>query len=264
MRAGDEVGALIVDALARAGIALQDGDVLVVAHKIVSKAEGRLRRLGEVEAGAEARALAEVTGKEARYLQVVLDEATRVERARRGVVVTEQRQGWVVANSAIDQSNVRQEGEETVLLLPEDPDASARAIREHLRAATGATVAVILNDTHGRPFRMGAVGVAIGVAGIVPLADLRGTTDLFGYTMQSTEIATADEIASAASLLQGQRAEGTPVVHLRGVPFTPTEDATARSLQRPREHGHVSVSDMEAFYRAHCDAFHENRGEGRP
>lgn len=232
---GDDVAQLVLDALAHAAIVLADGDILVVAHKIVSKAEGRLVRLRDVEPSDHAHELADLTGKEPRYIQVVLDESVSVERARRGVIVTEQRGGWVVANSAIDHSNVEPTGgEEHLVLLPLDPDGSARALRERLRAATGATVAVILNDTHGRPFRMGAIGVAIGVAGIAPLADLRGAEDLFGYAMQATEIATADEIASAASMLQGQTAQGTPVVHLRGLPFTATEDATARTLQRPK------------------------------
>ncbi|MBA3530978.1 MAG: coenzyme F420-0:L-glutamate ligase, partial [Ardenticatenales bacterium] len=198
---GDELAQIVLDGLSRANLTLLDGDILVLAHKIVSKAEGRLVRLNDVVPGEQAQSLAETTGKDARYLQVVLDEATSVERVRGGLIVTEQRGGWVVANSAIDRSNVEPtDDEEWLLLLPLDPDASARALREQLRAASGASVAIIINDTHGRPFRVGAVGVAIGVAGIAPLADLRGAQDLFGYTMQSTEIATADEIASAASM----------------------------------------------------------------
>jgi coenzyme F420-0:L-glutamate ligase/coenzyme F420-1:gamma-L-glutamate ligase len=233
---GDDVARLVLEGLARAGIGLADGDILVVAHKIISKAEGRLVRLNEVEPSERARELADLTGKDARYIQVVLDEAVSVERARRGIVVTEQRGGWVVANSAIDHSNVEPTGgEDYLVLLPVNPDGSARALRESLREATGATVAVIVNDTHGRPFRIGAIGVAIGVAGIAPLADLRGTHDLFGYMLQTTEIATADEIASAASMLQGQTAQGTPVVHIRGLPYTPAEEVTARSLQRPKQ-----------------------------
>ncbi|MGH2542903.1 MAG: coenzyme F420-0:L-glutamate ligase [Ardenticatenaceae bacterium] len=233
---GADLGQIVLGALEQGGIQLADGDILLVAHKIISKAEGRLVCLSDVEAGERARELAELTGKDARYLQVVLDEAVSVERVRHGLIVTEQRGGWVVANSAVDHSNVEpEEGEERLVLLPLDPDASARALRARLREATGATVAIIINDTHGRPFRIGAVGVAIGVAGILPVADLRGTQDLFGYTLQTTEIATADEIASAASMLQGQRAEGTPVVHIRGLPFVESKDATARALQRPRE-----------------------------
>lgn len=232
---GDDLAALVLEALTRANITLQDQDILVVAHKIVSKCEGRWVRLSEIEPTQEAHDLAEVTGKDPRFIQAVLDDAVGVERTRKGVIITEQRGGWIVANSAIDQSNVQKAGEEAqLLMLPLDPDASARQLREALKAQTGATIGLIINDTHGRPFRMGAVGVAIGVAGIQPLADLRGEHDLFGYTLQSTEIATADEIAAAASILQGQTAQGTPVVHLRGLQLPIYEEGSARQLQRPR------------------------------
>lgn len=232
----DDLAHLIGEALTRTDITLQDGDILVVAHKIISKSEGRLVRLSDITPTEEAHRLAKITDKDPRFIQVVLDDAVGVERMRRGVIITEQRGGWIVANSAVDQSNVQKAGEEAqILLLPLDPDDSARRLRAALRQQTGATIAVIVNDTHGRPFRMGAVGVAIGVAGIAPLADLRGEHDLFGYTLQSTEIATADELAAAASMLQGQTSQGTPVVHLRGFPFTPSEDVSAQSLRRPRE-----------------------------
>jgi coenzyme F420-0:L-glutamate ligase/coenzyme F420-1:gamma-L-glutamate ligase len=232
---GDDIASYILDALVRAEITLQDHDILVIAHKIISKSEGRLVRLSDITPTAEAYRLAEETGKDARFIQAVLDDAVGVERARRGVIITEQRGGWIVANSAIDQSNVPKDGEEPqLLLLPVDPDDSARRLRHTIQERTGATVAVIINDTHGRPFRMGAVGVAIGVAGIQPLADLRGEQDLFGYTLQSTDIATADEIAAAASILQGQTAQGTPVVHLRGLQLPIYEEGSARQLQRPR------------------------------
>ena len=233
---GDNVAQFILEGLAKVEIELADGDILVVAHKVISKAEGQLVSLSDVEVSERAKELAELTGKDARFIQVVLNEAVSVERARVGVIVTEQRGGWVVANSAIDQSNVESmSGEQYVLLLPKNPDASARRLRTQLRDATGATVAVIINDTHGRPFRMGAIGVAIGVAGIVPLVDLRGTRDLFGYTMRTTEVATADEIASAASMLQGQTSQGTPIVHIRGLSFHSSETHTARDLQRPKQ-----------------------------
>lgn len=231
----DDIAQFILDALTRAEITLQAQDILVVAHKIVSKSEGRLVRLSDVVPTQVAHDLAEITGKEPRFIQVVLDEAVGVERSRKGVIITEQRGGWIVANSAVDQSNVPKAGEEAqILLLPIDPDDSARRLRHTIQERTGVSVAVIINDTHGRPFRMGAVGVAIGVAGIQPLADLRGEEDLFGYTLQSTEIATADEIAAAASILQGQTAQGTPVVHLRGLQLPVYEEGSAKQLQRPR------------------------------
>lgn len=233
---GDDVNVVILEQLRSNGITLEDGDALVVAHKIISKAEGRLVNLSTVEPSEEANRLAEITGKAPRYLEVVLQDSNEVLRTRRGVIVTEQKHGWIAANAAIDRSNVPiADGDEWLALLPEDADASARRLRSFLHERTGAEVAVIINDTHGRPFRLGAIGVAIGVAGLLPLQDLRGEYDLFGYEMQTTEIATADEIASAASLLQGQADQGRPVVHMRGVPFIRDEDATARTLIRPRE-----------------------------
>lgn len=233
---GDDLDAIILAQLEVNDITLRDGDLLVVAHKIVSKAEGRLIDLTTVTPSEEALRLAEVTGKDARYLEVVLGESVEVLRTRPGVIVTEHVQGWVCANAAIDRSNVSaRDGDDWVALLPEDADATARRLRSYLYEQTGADVAVIVNDTHGRPFRLGAIGVAVGVAGLLSLEDLRGERDLFGYAMQTTEIATADEIASAASLLQGQTDEGRPVVHLRGVPYQRDQDATARALIRPRE-----------------------------
>lgn len=236
VQVGDDVDAIILERLQANGITLEDGDVLVVAHKVISKAEGRLVNLSTVVPSDEAKRLAEITGKDPAYLEVVLQDSNEVLRTRRGVIVTEQIQGWVAANAAIDRSNVpMSDGDEWLALLPEDADASARRLRAYLDEETGADVAVIINDTHGRPFRLGAIGVAIGVAGLMPLQDLRGAHDLFGYEMQTTEIATADEIASAASLLQGQTDQGRPVVHMRGVPFVRNSDATATALIRPRD-----------------------------
>ncbi len=234
---GDDLPALILNALAANNITLCDGDVLVVAHKVVSKAEGRLVRLADVVPSPAAEELARQTGKDPRFLELVLRESREIVRTRPGLVIAEHVHGWICANAAIDRSNVEQaaDNDETVLLLPRDPDASARAIRERVQAATGTTIAVIINDTHGRPFRIGAMGVAIGVAGLAPVSDLRGEHDLFGYTMQTTEIATADELAAAASLLQGQTNQARPVVLIRGAPYHPDETATARQLVRPRE-----------------------------
>lgn len=236
VRRGDDIAALILGRLEAARIALQDDDILVIAHKIISKAEGRLVDLSTVTPSEEALRLAAVVQKDPRFVELVLRESVEVLRTRPGLIVTEHRDGWVVANAAIDRSNVHSEaGQERVALLPLDPDESAARLRTRLLEATGARVAVIINDTHGRPFRVGAVGVAIGVAGIAPVTDLRGEPDLFGYEMQTTEIATADEIASAASMLQGQTDQGRPVVHMRGVPFRRDEHATSRPLVRPRQ-----------------------------
>jgi len=236
VRRGDDIAALILERLEATGIRLQDDDILVIAHKIISKAEGRIVDLNTVNPSDEALRLAAVVQKDPRFIELVLQDSVEVLRTRPGLIVTEHRSGWVVANAAIDRSNIRSEaGEERVALLPLDPDRSAAALRARLLEATGMRVAIIINDTHGRPFRVGAVGVAIGVAGLAPVSDLRGQHDLFGYEMQTTEIATADEIASAASILQGQTDQGCPVVHMRGIPFKRDENATARPLVRPKE-----------------------------
>ena len=231
---GDDLAALILESLARAGLALRDGDVLVVAQKIVSKAEGRLVHWRSLAPSPQAVTLAAVTGKPAGHVQAILSDSNEVVRVRQGVLITEQRAGWVCANVGVDHSNVDGASDDCLTLLPEDADRSARDLRDRLHASTGARVAVIINDTHGRAWRNGAVGVAIGVAGLKPVSDLRGHPDLFGMTLRSSEVGTADEMASAASLLMGQADEGRPVVLLRGVPFQAAE-ASAQELVRPKE-----------------------------
>lgn len=235
IRPGDDLAAILLDRLRAARLTLQDGDVLVLCQKIVSKAEGRAVRLDEVTPSAEARALAAETGKDPRLVELILQESRAVLRTRPQLIIAEHRLGWICANAGIDRSNVAQpEDDGVVLLLPTDPDRSAREVRKRLVAASGANVAVIINDTHGRPFREGAVGVALGVAGLAPLSDLRGQPDLFGYRLQTSILGTADEIASAASLLMGQAAEGRPIILVRGAPIL-LGAGTARDLQRPAE-----------------------------
>lgn len=232
---GDDLAAILLERLREAGLAFQGGDVLVLCQKIVSKAEGRMVRLDGVDPSEAARALAKETDKDPRLVELILGEARSVLRTRPHLIVAEHRLGWICANAGIDRSNVAQPADDgVVLLLPCDPDRSARKIRERLVAATGVKIAVIINDTHGRPFRNGAVGVAIGVAGMAPLSDLRGRPDLFGYELQTSILGTADEIASAASLLMGQADEGRPAVLVRGAPIV-VKDGTARDLQRPSE-----------------------------
>lgn len=229
---GDDLAALIGDALARAGLTLLAGDVLVVAQKIVSKAEGRYVDLAQVVAGAEARQLAEETGKDPRLVQLILDESVEVLRHRPGVIVVEHRNGWVHANAGIDQSNIRQDPvRPRALLLPRDPDASAARLRRDL----GNEVCVIINDTAGRAWRNGVIGFALGSAGFEPLVDMIGSTDLFGNTLKITQVAVADELAAAASFVMGQAAEGTPVVLVRGARLIPAE-SDARRLIRSRNH----------------------------
>jgi len=230
---GDDLGAILLDRMRAAGLILQDGDALVLCQKIVSKAEGRIVRLDDVSPSEEARALAAETDKDPRLVELILRESRAILRKRPHLIVAEHRLGWICANAGIDRSNVAQpEDDGVVLLLPADPDRSAREIREQLVAATGANVAVIINDTHGRPFREGAVGVAVGVAGMAPLSDLRGRPDLFGYELQTSMLGTADEIASAASLLMGQADEGRPAILVRGAPLV-LGGGAARDLQRP-------------------------------
>jgi coenzyme F420-0:L-glutamate ligase/coenzyme F420-1:gamma-L-glutamate ligase len=232
---GDDLVAILLDRLQQAEMALCDGDVLVLCQKIVSKAEGRLVKLDEVVPSKEAHAMAAETGKDPRLVHVILDEARAVLRKRPHLIIAEHRLGWICANAGIDRSNVAQpEDEAMVLLLPRDPDRSAHDIRKGLLAASGADIAVIINDSHGRPFRTGAVGVAIGVAGMSALSDLRGQPDLFGYQLKSSIIGTADEIASAASLLMGQADEGRPAVLVRGAPIV-LGNGKARDLQRSED-----------------------------
>jgi coenzyme F420-0:L-glutamate ligase/coenzyme F420-1:gamma-L-glutamate ligase len=230
IRAGDDLGRIIGDALQAADLPLRDGDVMVVAQKIVSKSEGRLVDLASVEPSVRAVECARVTGKDARYLEVVLHESARILRMREGVIIVQHRLGYVMANAGVDQSNVPGEGR--VLLLPEDPDASARGLRARLRERFAAEIGVIVNDSFGRAWRNGVVGVALGVAGVPGVADLRGHLDRHGRALRVTQVAVADELAAAASLLMGQAGEGTPVVHARGVPYSRRE-GSMRELLRP-------------------------------
>ncbi|MCA9941409.1 MAG: coenzyme F420-0:L-glutamate ligase [Anaerolineales bacterium] len=232
---GDDVGALLVTALRQAGMALQAGDVLAVAQKVISKAEGRQANLREVTPGARALEVAARTGKDARLVELILRESEEISRLRQGVLIVRHRLGFTSANAGIDRSNVPQQNheDETVLLLPLDPDASAARLRHALEAAFGVRLGVIITDSHGRPFRLGTVGVAIGVAGIPALWDRRGEADLYGYQLQHTDVGVADEIAAAAGLLMGQAAEGTPVVLVRGLRL-PAAQGHATDLVRPK------------------------------
>ena len=215
---GDDLAALIAEGYAQAGEAATSGDVLVVAQKIVSKSEGRYADLATVTPGDEARDLARRTDKDPRLVELILSESRRVVRHRPNVIIVEHRLGFVMANAGIDSSNVEpSEGDERVLLLPRDPDGSARRLREGLRERLGVDCAVIVNDSVGRAWRIGTVGLALGAAGLPSLLDLRGRDDLFGRPLEVTQVALADELAAAASLLQGEADEGMPVVAVRGL-----------------------------------------------
>ena len=232
---GDDLIGLILDALQVAEMSLDNGDILAVAQKIISKAEGRLVRLADVQPGERAVAVAAETDKDPRIVELILQESEEISRMRRGVLIVRHRLGFTSANAGIDRSNVAQsDGDETVLLLPSDPDRSAAQLRDAIQARLGMHVGVVITDSHGRPFRQGTVGVAIGVAGLPAVWDRRGEPDLFGYELQHTDIGVADEIAAAAGLLMGQAAEGTPVVLVRGLKL-PVMNGKATDLVRPKE-----------------------------
>ncbi|MBM4424957.1 MAG: coenzyme F420-0:L-glutamate ligase [Chloroflexi bacterium] len=234
---GDDLCAIIIASLGKAEIELRDGDVLIVAQKIVSKAEGRLVRVSSVTPSARAAELAAQLQKDPRHVEVILSESKDIVRMRPGVIVVEHRLGFVCANAGVDRSNVAPHAnpeDDFLLMLPADPDRSCAELRLRLRDGTGANVGVIINDSHGRAWRNGTVGVAIGAAGVPALLDLRGTPDLFDYPLQVTQVGLADELAAAASLLMGQAAEGRPVIHARGVPYAAREGG-AQELIREKD-----------------------------
>ena len=234
---GDDIAVLIAQAMVACGMAPCDGDVLVIAQKIISKAEGRYVLLSDVVPGAEALALAQTVGRDPRLMEVVLSESRRVVRAAPGLLVVEHRLGFIMANAGIDQSNITH-GEggtgERVLMLPHDPDGAAEGLRDALARSTGADMGIVINDSWGRPWRRGVTGVAIGAAGIPSFLDMRGTLDVFGRPMQSTELALGDELAALGSLMMGQGAEGSPVVHVRGFAH-PGPASPASALLRPAD-----------------------------
>ncbi len=236
IRAGDDLAELIASAFRRNDVTPRAGDVLVVAQKIVSKAEGRLVDLATIEPSEQAVALAGEVDKDPRLVQVILSESVRVVRARRGVLIVEHRLGFIMANAGVDQSNVAPvDGAHRVLLLPENPDRSAETLRRGLKAATGVDLAVVINDSFGRPWRQGTAGVAIGVAGLPALIDLRGRPDLFGRRLEVSVVGFADEIAAAASLVMGQANEALPVVVVRGLSWSAPESTAASMVRPPNE-----------------------------
>ena len=240
IRHGDNLADILVAGLSASNLALEDGDILVLAQKIVSKAEGRMVNLATVTPSERAKELAAKSEKDPRVVELMLRESNEVLRVRVGTIIVEHRLGFVCANAGIDHSNVGSprdddfsRPEDWVLLLPTDPDASSRAIREKVESKTGKRIGVMIIDSHGRAWRVGTVGICIGLSGIPAVVDERGWQDLFGYTLRSTVVGVADELAAAASLVMGQAAEGTPAVHVRGFPY-PLREGSLRELLRPK------------------------------
>ena len=232
IRAGDDLAGILIATLARDNVALDDGDVVVLAQKIVSKAEGRRIPLSGIKPSADASRLAAICQKEPALIELVLQESTEVLRCKPGVIIVRHKLGFVLANAGIDRSNV-DGAEDHALLLPEHPDHSAAALRAALVAASGKSVAVLINDSFGRAWRLGTTGTCIGCAGLEALIDLRGVQDRFGRPLQVTELAHADEIAAAASLLMGQAGEGRPVVIVKGL-APAARETPATALIRPK------------------------------
>lgn len=230
---GDDLSEIILQSLDKVQIKLQNGDVLVLAQKIVSKAEDRWVDLRTISPSPFAMDLAQKTEKDARLVEMILQESVQVIRHRPGLIIAEHRLGFICANAGIDHSNVRG-SEDWVLLLPKDPDASAKRLRTDLEKASGAKIGVLIIDSHGRAWRNGTVGITIGLSGLPGLVDRRGEVDLFGYEMRATDVGAADELAAGASLLMGQVAEGTPVIHVRGFPY-PLREAKLDELLREIE-----------------------------
>ena len=230
---GDNIARIIIDTAKLQNTPLLEKDVIVITHKIISKAEGNIVSLDEVTPSEQTKEIAQKTGKDPALVEVILRETKEIIRLGNNSIITENKNGVICANAGVDKSNI--EGERNVALLPENPDRSAQQIRQEIKKLTNLDVAVVISDTHGRPFRMGEINVAIGVAGIKPARDRRGERDLFGYVLKVKQTAVADELASAAELVIGQATEAIPVAVIRGYAYQTDETATAKELTRPKE-----------------------------
>ena len=233
VKEGDNVAEIIVASALRQNMPIREKDIIVITHKIISKAEGNLVNLEKVSPSKRAIEVAQKTEKDPKFVEIVLTETKEIVRMGRNSLITETKNGTICANAGIDKSNI--EGKDNIALLPKEPDKSAQAVRREIKKLTNQDVAVIISDTHGRPLRMGEINVAIGIAGMKPTKDRRGEKDLFGYVLRVKQTAVADEIASAAELVIGQADEGRPVAIVRGYEYAPAEKASARELIRPRE-----------------------------
>jgi coenzyme F420-0:L-glutamate ligase/coenzyme F420-1:gamma-L-glutamate ligase len=252
IKPGDDLAALIYARLKDQGEDLQAGDIIAIAQKVVSKSEGRLVNLADIVPSERALEIAPIAGKDPRHIEVILQESREVIWVSPGIFVVETRQGYVCANAGVDRSNIAQSADpsqtdpavnqahdenEWLCLLPVDADASAARLRARFKELSGADVGVLINDTHGRPFRMGGVGVALGAAGLLTLRDQRGESDLYGYQLQATLTALGDELAAATSLIMGQASEATPAVLVRGLAISAPAgaDKGADILIRPKD-----------------------------
>jgi coenzyme F420-0:L-glutamate ligase/coenzyme F420-1:gamma-L-glutamate ligase len=231
VKEGNDLASLICQAAEKQGTPVQNGDIIVITHVVVSRAEGNVVNLETVTPSEFAKSVAKRTGKDPRLVEVILRESRSIVRMDDGKIITETKQGVICANSGIDRSNVP--GNNNVALLPEDADWSAQMIKQKICELTQKDVAVIISDTHGRPLRQGEINIALGIAGFEPLRDRRGEKDLFGYTIKIKRTAIADELASAAELVIGQTNEGIPVAIIRGYPYPKSEKANATILIRP-------------------------------
>lgn len=237
IKPGDNISNFIFSGIKQADISLLDGDIIVIAQKIISKSENRFVNLSEIIPSERAVELSISSGKDPRLIELILRESKEIIRVRQGSIISEHNNGFVCANAGIDHSNVAGPGSteaDWVLLLPLDSDLSAAIIRNELEQLSGVKLGVMIIDSHGRAWRLGTVGVAIGISGLPGLIDERGWNDLFGFTLQITVVGVADELAAAASLVMGQAAEGTPVVHVRGFPYQLRESGI-KELLRPKE-----------------------------
>ena len=237
IRQGDDLADLVLQSLKADNLVMADGNILVFAQKVVSKAEGRAVNLVTVRPSPRAIQLGDQSGKDPRLVELILCESKEVLRVRPGIIIVEHKLGFVCANAGIDHSNVAGTGdssEEWVLLLPSNPEGSAEKLRGDIQTKSGSQIGILIIDSHGRAWRNGTVGVAIGMAGLPGLEDLRGRADLFNFTLRNTQVGAADELAAAASLIMGQAAEGTPVVHVHGFPY-PLRDGSIRELIRPKD-----------------------------
>ena len=233
IKEGDNIAQMIADSAEKQGTPVQDGDLIVITHVMVSKAEGNIINLDTVQPSEFAKTIAKQTEKDPALVEVVLRESKSIVRMGNGNIITETKHGWFCANSGVDRSNVP--GARNVAPLPTDPNNSAAEVRKKIKEITGKEVAVIISDTHGRPLRDGEINVAVGVAGFKPIRDRRGEQDLYGYTLRIKRTAIADELASAAELVIGQANEGIPAAIIRGYAYPRSEDAKATELIRPRE-----------------------------